>query len=347
MSFSIGSCAANIPYKFGNRQNLANPSDNSPTIIAIQQSIAELTETYEFEELKYCTPIPPASPLAMTASQPIIPISTLLATAATNTNFPQFQNQNLLDITDVYTFWMWFSSGVDQAGRTLEYRRVQTVDQDSYGITSNTQGAIGIAPPVYYTRFGSVLQVGPAPDQNYEYFVRVKLRHPYPFVPPFSPAILTPTVSGTGTITAVTVSFGGTGYLPSLANIPIYFNTPIGGTAATGTATSNASGVITSVAVTFAGSAYIPGSVTCATAAVAQQQVFVMDSWQEIIEYAACMRLATWEGAQEYIEMFEGILKGKGVDVAEARAAKSQMKRDERHNSRSLSLRLGQPYTYA
>ena len=73
-----------------------------------------------------------------------------------NLIYPQFQDQNFLDITDVYTFWMWFSGGVNQAGRTLKYRRVTTIDNYSYGLTSNTQGTIGLAPPVYYTRFGSV-----------------------------------------------------------------------------------------------------------------------------------------------------------------------------------------------
>jgi hypothetical protein len=347
MSFNIASCVYNIPTKFGKRLNLANAADGSDTIVAIVQAIKTLTETYEFEELKYQTPVPPLTTLNLTAGQPVVSISALLATIPSNSaNYPQFQNQNIIDITDIYVFWMWFASGVNQAGRTLDYRRVPTVDQDSYGITSNTQGAIGTAPPVYFTRFGSVLQVGPAPDNNYQYFVRMKLRHPFPVTEPFVPAILTPTVAG-GAITGVSVSNGGTGYQASVTNIPILFNTPVSGVAATGTATTNGSGVVTGVTVATGGSGYVASQATAQTMAIASQQVFVMDSWQEIIEYYACMNLATWEGAQEYVEMFDGILKSKGVDVQQAREARSQMRRDERHNSRALSLRLGSPYTFA
>jgi hypothetical protein len=347
MSFyTVGSMVGGIPPKFGNRLDLSNFADGSKTIVALRQSISELTETYEFEELKFQTPVPPATTLAMTTAQPVIPIATLLGTIPGNALYPQFQTQNVTDITDVYTFWMWFSAGVNQAGRTLDYRRVPTVDQDSYGITSNIQGAVGIAPPTYFTRFGNVLQVGPAPDNPYQFFVRMKLRHPFPFNPPLVPATLTPTVVA-GAITAVTVTLGGSGYLPSLANIPMFFNTPLSGTAATGTATSSAGGVITAVAVATGGSGYTTDNAFCGTAAVAAQPVFAPDSWTENFEYAACWRLATWEGAVEYIEMFDNVLKSKGVDLAKAREAKSQMIRDEKHNTRALSLRLGGPYTFA
>ena len=346
---TIGALASGLPNKYGNRQDLAVIADGSKPITAIRQSIAELSETYEFEELKYQTPVPPTTPLKMTTSQPIISIASLLATIAANTAFPQFQNQNVVDITDVYTFWMWFSGGVNQAGRTLDYRRVPTVDQDSYGITSNTQGAVGTAPPTYFTRFNNVLQVGPAPDNPYTFFVRMKLRHPMPYTEPFIPAVLTPAVvPATGGSISVTVSSGGSGYLPSQTNIPLTFNTPVGGVVAVGTATSNSSGVITSVTLSNAGQGYGVGNLTvCGTAVIASQSVFMPDSWHEIVQYAACWRLATWSGEQEYIVMFDNILKSKGIDVAEARAAKSQMKRDERHNSRQISLRLGSPYTFA
>jgi hypothetical protein len=347
MSFSVRSCIYNIPTKFGNRLNLANYNDGSPTVVAVKQAIQTLTETYELEELKYQTPVPPATPLQLTAGQPLIPFSTLIATIPGNTLFPQFQTQNIKDFTDFYDSWIWFSGGVNQAGRTLDYRRITAVDQDSYGITSNTQGAIGTAPPTYFSQFGNMLQVGPSPDNNYQYFIRVKLRHPFPINEPFMPAILAPVVSGGGAVTGVTVSNGGTGYQPSLTNIPVNFNTPIGGVAATGTATSNSSGVIISVAVATGGSGYIASNATANTGAIANQQVFAMESWQEIIEYYACMVLASWEGATEYIQMFDGILKSKGFDVQEARNAKSQMKRVERHNTRQISLRLGSPYTYA
>jgi hypothetical protein len=344
---TIGALASGLPNKYGNRQDLAIIADGSKPITAIRQSIAELTETYEFEELKYQTPVPPSTPLQMTTSQPIIPIESLLATIAGNTSFPQFQTQNVVDITDVYTFWMWFSGGVNQAGRTLDYRRVPTVDQDSYGITSNTQGAVGTAPPTYFTRFNNILQVGPAPDNPYTFFVRMKLRHPLPITEPFSAAVLIPTVAG-GQITGVSVLSGGSGYLPLSSNIPMTFNTPVGGSPAKGTATVNNSGAINGVNLTNEGLGYTSNNVTtCSTAVIASQSVFMPDSWYEIVQYAACWRLATWAGEQDYIVMFDNILKSKGIDVAEARAAKSQMKRDERHNSRQISLRLGSPYTFA
>jgi hypothetical protein len=344
--YTIGSMVAGIPPKFGNRLELANYQDGSKSIVALRQSVSELSETYEFEELKVVTPQPPATPLAMTTGNPVILISTLLATIQGNANYPQFQNQNIVDLTDIYTFWMWFAAGVNQAGRTLDYRRIPTVDQDSFGITSSVQGMVGLAPPTYYSRFGQILQVGPVPDNPYQYFVRMKIRHPFPFNAPLVPATLIPTVAGGG-ITAVTVNAGGSGYLPSLTNIPMYFSTPVGGMAATGTATSNSSGVITGVAVATGGSGYNSGNAFCGTAAVASQPVFAPDSWTENFEYAACWRIATWEGAVEYIEMFDNVLKSKGVDLAKAREAKSQMIRDEKHNSRALSLRLGSPYTFA
>src|SRR6476660_3485029 len=104
MSYTLGTCVPNLPAKFGNRQDLNTLADESKAITALQQSLQELTETYEFEELKYQTPIPPATTLALTASDPIVPISDLLATIPTNTAFPQFQGQNVVDITAIYTF---------------------------------------------------------------------------------------------------------------------------------------------------------------------------------------------------------------------------------------------------
>lgn len=343
---TIGALISGLPRKYGNRLDIASIADGADSVSAMVESINELTETYEFEELKYQTPVPPAATLALSTGQPVVPIASLLATIPGNTLYPQFQTQNITDITDIYTFWMWFTGGVNQAGRTLEYRRVTTVDQDSYGITSNTQGAIGTAPPVYYTRFGNILQVGPSPDRPYQFFVRVKIRHPFPISFPFSAAILTPTVV-TGAITAVTVTSGGTGYPPSRSNIPLLFSTPVGGTAAIGLATSSAGGVITGVAISSGGTGYIPSNASVNTAVIASQAVFVPPSWKEIIQYASLWRLATWNGSEEYIDMFDNVLKSKGIDVAAARAAKSQMVRDERHNSRALSLRLGAPYTFS
>ena len=83
MSYTIGTCVPNLPTKFGNRQDLNTLADGSKPIVALMQSLQELTETYEFEELKYQTPVPPATTLALTASNPIVPISDLLATIPT------------------------------------------------------------------------------------------------------------------------------------------------------------------------------------------------------------------------------------------------------------------------
>lgn len=355
--FTIGDCITNLPIKFGNRQNLGfnipgtkqytnqNFADGSIATKAVMESVKELTETFEFEELKYQSPVPSATPLSMTANNPVIPISTLLATIQGNSNYPQFQNQNVIDFTDVYTFWMWFSGGVNQAGRTLKYRRVTTIDTYSYGITSNNTGALGVAPPVYYTRFGTILQVGPVPDQNYEYFVRIKLRHPFPVggTATFVPASITATISGNA-VNALTLVSGGSGYYPSVT-IPMAFQYSPNGTVATGTATVNSSGVVSAVNLTAGGSGYVTAP-SVNTAAISAQQVFMPDSWQEIVEIAACQRLATWEGAAEYIAMFEQQLESKGIDVAAARKRKADMERQELHNERQLSMRAGQ-FTFA
>jgi hypothetical protein len=345
--YLIGNCVANLPVKFGGRQDLSSLADGSRGVLAVMEAIKELTETYEFEELKYQTPFPPAVTLSLTAGNPVVPVGLLLGTIPGNTVYPQFQNQNFVDITDIYTFWMWFAGGVNQAGRTLKYRRIPTIDTYSYGITSNLAGQLGVAPPVYFSRFGNNLQVGPVPDQNYQYFIRVKLRHPFPIggTNSFVPATFAATINGSGVVTGVTVLTGGQGYLPSLATIPLTFSASPTGLQATGTATSNSTGIITGVTLGSGAGGYASAP-TCNTAAVASQQVFASDSWQEIIELCACQRVALWEGASEYIQMFEAMLKAKGFDVSAARTRKAQMQRDELHNERSMSL-MTNPYTWA
>ena len=184
MAFTVDTCVLGLPAKMDNRQDIGIDTDGSIGVNAVVEAIHQLTETFEFEELKYQTPVPPATTLQMTQGNPYITISSLLATIAGNANYPLLQASvgPFVDITDVFTFWMWFSGGVNQAGRALEYRRVTTIDLYAYGITSNQQGILGQAPPVYYTRFGPFLQVSPVPDNNYQFFVRPKLRHPFPAV---------------------------------------------------------------------------------------------------------------------------------------------------------------------
>jgi hypothetical protein len=182
MSYTLGDIVAGLPAKSAGRSNWGITTDGSLGIVAAQQAVDEITETAELEELKYTTPVPPATPMQMTVGNPQIAISSILATIASNTTYPQFQSvaSQITDITDVYTFWMWFAGGINQAGRYLEYRRVTAVDIYTYGITSSNQQSYGIAPPVYYTRHNQYINVGPAPDQNYFFFVRPKLRHPFP-----------------------------------------------------------------------------------------------------------------------------------------------------------------------
>jgi hypothetical protein len=358
-AYTVGTCIANLPTKYGNRQNFGfnipgqqnytnqNLADGSLATLALLEAIKELTETYEFEELKYQTPVPPATTLNLTTGNGIVPIGTLLGTIPGNTVYPQFQTQNFIDLTDVYTFWIWFSGGPNQAGRTLKYRRITTVDSYSYGITSNQQGNLGTAPPVYYSRFGTVLQVGPLPDNNYDFFVRMKLRHPFP-VPwggsgAFIPASLVATIVA-GAVSAVAVTNGGSGYQPS-STIPVVFSAPPSPAfvQAQGNATTSAGGVVTAVTVTTAGTGYQTAP-SCNTAVIANQQVFSPDSWQELYEISACLRIAMWEGASEYVEMFQGQLDQKVTALNLKRTA--DMMRMELHNERQLSLRVAQ-YTGA
>ncbi len=188
--YTLGQVVQGIPAKSGGRNNWGVTADNSLGIVAAMQVIDELTENAELEELKYQTPVPPATPLVLTVGNPIISIASLLATISANTNYPQFQaiytaGSSFTDVTDQYDGWLWFQGGgfqpnaVNQSGRVIEYRRVPAVDMYTYGVTSNTQTSYGTAPSVYYTRFGSNFQVGPSPDNNYPFFFRLKLRQPF------------------------------------------------------------------------------------------------------------------------------------------------------------------------
>ena len=187
MSFLLSDIVSGLPAKGGGRQNWGLTADGSLGINAGVEAVLAIGESAELEELKYQTPIPPAVPLQMSVGNPFIPIATILGTIATNTNFPNFQTYGGLftDVTDQYDGWIWFSgnglpvSATNQSGRVLKYRRVPAVDMYTYGVSSNTN-TIGIAPPAYYTRFGPYFQVGPAPNQAYSYFFRVKLKQPFP-----------------------------------------------------------------------------------------------------------------------------------------------------------------------
>lgn len=257
MSFTIGDIVTGLPSKGAGRNNWGTTADGSLGIVAATQAVLEITESAELEELKYQTPIPNATPLQMTAGQPVIPIAAILATIAGNAIYPQFQAvaTSILDITDIFTFWIWFAGGVNQSGRNLDYRRITALDMYTYGVTSSNQQSYGVAPPVYHSRFGNNLQVGPAPDQSYNYFVRVQLRHPIP------------------------------------------------------------------------------------SSSVAAQQVFAPDSWREVFQRAAIVKLAQDEGITDSSVYKTNVdfLEKRGMAPWQLRSL--QMQRDEKHNQRSLSLR--------
>jgi hypothetical protein len=271
VSYTLGEIVQGLPAKGGGRQNWGVTTDNSIGMIAAMQVIDEITETAELEELKYQTPVPPAQPLVLTTGNPIIPISSLLATIATNAAYPQFQPYASLfvDVTDQYDGWLWFQgngfqpNAVNQSGRVIEYRRVPAVDMYTYGVTSNVQTSYGTAPSVYYTRFNQNFQFGPSPDQNYPFFFRVKLRHPFP-------------------------------------------------------ATNQAA-----------------------------MPIFAPSTWMQIFQYAAVLQLAKDEGiasTDSIVKTATDFMTNRGMDMYTLRQV--QMRRDERHNQRSLSLRTAR-YTHA
>src|SRR5882762_4070829 len=156
-----------IVSKFGGRQNFGPSNVTSALYVqACQQAIQELTETYEFEELK--------------VPSPIVPILYGVSTYAIAPFIPA--GQLAWDITDIYDWGFWLNPG-SQTGpfRIMKYRRVGTVDYYQFGTTAP-------APPVYFSRFGSPwgisgpngnLTIGPIPNNLYYSFMRFKARHPF------------------------------------------------------------------------------------------------------------------------------------------------------------------------
>ena len=77
--------------------------------------------------------------------------------------------------------------------------------------------------------------------------------------------------------------------------------------------------------------------------------IYLPDSWQEIIEYATCLRLAIGEGSEKYTAMFKNILYGdpkRPGDLGLLNGRVQQMQRDANHNERQISVTM-QTYTYA
>lgn len=156
---TIGSLVPGVVQKCGNRQDLNSTANNSPAVKAIIESIFNLTETYEFEELKYRSPVN-----QLVFGQSEYPISTLIAGNPISAT----------DITRMFTITFWFEGQVN-AVRNLKYRRYPTAVMYAFGLggTSNID-----TPPIYWSRYNSNISLAPAPDQNYYYFIMSQLRHP-------------------------------------------------------------------------------------------------------------------------------------------------------------------------
>jgi hypothetical protein len=157
-----------IVNKFGGRQNFGPAASTTALYVtAVKQAIQEITETYEFEELKVMSPIVPIQFGVST-----YPISAFITPTLTTT----------WDITDIYDWGFWLNPGAQNGPfRILKYRRVGTIDYYQFGTTAP-------APPVYFSRFGSPwgiagpngnLTLGPIPNANYFSFMRFKARHPF------------------------------------------------------------------------------------------------------------------------------------------------------------------------
>jgi hypothetical protein len=168
-NLTIQSLYPGIVAKMQGRSNLGPAASTTALYtIASRESIQELTETYEFEELK--------------VPSPIVPIQMGVSTYSINAFIPTADTE--WDITDIFDWGFWLNPGQqDGPFRIMKYRRVPTVDQYQFGTTAP-------APPVYFSRFGAPqgislasknfpLVIGPIPDQTYLSFMRFKARHPF------------------------------------------------------------------------------------------------------------------------------------------------------------------------
>lgn len=69
--------------------------------------------------------------------------------------------------------------------------------------------------------------------------------------------------------------------------------------------------------------------------------IYLPDTWQEIIEYSACLRMAINEGSEKYISIFRIALFGdpRQPDLPGLlKARRMQMERDANHNERQISV---------
>jgi hypothetical protein len=80
--------------------------------------------------------------------------------------------------------------------------------------------------------------------------------------------------------------------------------------------------------------------------AQATTPIFAPSTWMQIFQYAAVLQLAKDEGISDasFVKTANDFMTSRGMDMYNLRQV--QMKRDERHNQRSLSLRTSR-YTHA
>ena len=101
MSFTLGQIVSGLPAKSAGRNNWGTVADGSLGMVAAQQVIDEITETAELEELKAVTVLPPGTTMQLTVGNPIVPISAIITSLQAN---GYFTGQNVVDITDIYTY---------------------------------------------------------------------------------------------------------------------------------------------------------------------------------------------------------------------------------------------------
>lgn len=158
---TVASLVPSVVQKCGNRQDVNSTADNSPAVVAILESVSELTETYEFEELKFRSPVG-----NLVQGQSEYPLSFLISGNPIQAT----------DITRLFTITFWFE-GQTNAVRNLKYRRIPTVVMYAFGLGGS--GNIE-TPPIYWSRYNNNISLAPAPDEDYFYFIIGQLRHPNP-----------------------------------------------------------------------------------------------------------------------------------------------------------------------
>lgn len=78
------------------------------------------------------------------------------------------------------------------------------------------------------------------------------------------------------------------------------------------------------------------------TTTVYDSPIYMPADWQEIIEFAACLRLAIWQGSTDFASLYRTILygdpKNPQVQPGLLKARQMQMERDANHNERQISI---------